>query len=955
MPSTAAPRSSVLQPCPPLVPDPFVGRTAEWATLQSAVKSHRITVIHGAPGIGKTALLARILESQGKGRRASVFFRCSSFAREEDFWGSLLGALGRPITAATTGPLLAGHALATIEQGAITVVGDDLQRMPRSLASAIFTVAAGMLKRGRMVWASREEPPRLPQENDIFRLSLNGLPEKEGLALLAATKRGARPPRTQLSSLCRGLAGHPLALRLAAAHPDVALTALTVSAKLGHAELLETKILTPILARLEPNQKELLELAALGDGHCPRELWTALGITARTANALAAANLVDLDASGVSVTPVIAAAVLKRGSRGAPKQLVRLSQACSKVYKKSPGHLTFGLAAADYLVRAADHAGAAALLAELAKPLLDRGFAQEYLTRLSLLPLDLLENHPWLVLDRARWHAVLHGRSALVRSLLESLKSHKQPAVRAAALTELAALESAEGNAKSALQNLEQVIKIEQSEKLTDSLVKTQIRLGELHLAGGSTTPARTAFEHALALSRTAAGAITGLAQTYDQLARFGEAAPLHQRAVRLLKTEKNTIALARALIAQGNHHQLQGYYRPAGACFTLARTLYRDFGDLDQAARVAGREAALLADTGNYNKAAPLIADAILQLNNASAAVPAELLFISGLVELERGALELAATTLERAGDSFHATDSVRDIVRVQTAQAVLMRQRGNRSGAWVLFQGLLVDIRHHNWVPEEAEVLYRLASQALEEGRLDEAKSYAASAGVRFDELRNQRGSERARTLLIRVAFALGPLADAATLAQTELANARKRDDPRGLAMALSLLGEIRLEEERYPEAFKLFREALKLRQASGDSRGVVAKRRLLALAALLTGTLTEARETVSRALVEARAGGMSAELAHLHLIAGILAYRGDRLEDAIGHLDEARAHAEGVLDSELLLIGLACAIHRKNDAQAVLKQLDREWQELVHDIDPARLERICRHAHRLGIPLP
>jgi tetratricopeptide (TPR) repeat protein len=949
----AAARAAGLPPVLSALPDPFVGRRQTLLSLSAGVKSHPVTLVTGAPGIGKSALLARFRETLVKARRNVLFFRCTATARDEDFWAGLLGAMGKAITGETRGSLLAHLAIAALTRSNSILIVDDLQRLPRALAVSFLNIAAGGLERGRLVAASQEPLPPIPGEKNLCRIALEGLAPEEVTRLLTAVSR-RRLTRQELASLA-GFAGHPLAVRLAAAHPDVALGSLGLGSASGG--LLETKVLPAIFKRLTAAERELLEWCSLAGGHCPKALWKGLGIANTTVAALLAGQLADRHPDGLTACSLVAEAT---GTVSRERRRV-LAKACNDVFQKSPSHLRFGLLAVDNYLGSGEHDDAVRLLVRLSAPLLAKGLAQEYLTRLALLPSPLLEQHPGLGLDRAHWHRILYGGGALVRSLLESFIHHPDAPVRARALAEVAELELAEGNGAQAAQLLAQVIPIQRASKLDGPLAAALVRMGELRVVSDSKS-SQSSFDEATTLAKRAnapalqLAATVGLARNLDKLEQFDAAAALHKKALRQAKALKSPPALARTLVALGAHHHQRIQYKQARHCLALARKLYSDFGDIDSAARVAGQEAEILVETGHYNLAAPLLAGALQRLGGAQPSPEAAALWLmSGLMELEQGTLEQASDTLCKALDSYHALHAVREVVRVETAQAVLMRQRGNRAGAWVLLQGLLVDIRRHQWAPEEAEVLYRLASQALEEGRLEEAKTLAAQAAVRFEQLHLKKGHARARALLLRIAFAAGPLSAADRLAQDEVKTARRHDDPRGLAMALTLLAEIRLEQDRASDAVRLLKEALRLRQACGDARGVVTSRRLLALAALRDRLVSECRTALHHGLHLARAGGMATELAHLHLVAGVLAHKIGRQEDALSHLNAARDHAEGMRDLELLLVALAVAIHQKSDAQSILKQLYVEWLELAHDVDPARLERLGAQAALLGIPLP
>ncbi|MBI4861268.1 MAG: tetratricopeptide repeat protein [Candidatus Riflebacteria bacterium] len=361
--------------------------------------------------------------------------------------------------------------------------------------------------------------------------------------------------------------------------------------------------------------------------------------------------------------------------------------------------------------------------------------------------------------------------------------------------------------------------------------------------------------------------------------------------------------------------------------------------------------------EMGRYNRARPLLEAnlEILRVVRAERHVASTLLKI-GILELESGSLKRAASALDEALDCFVRVEDEHGMAGVQVAQATLLHRTGNRAGARVLMEGLLVEARREGSALDVADILYRLASQALEEGDLETARTRAGEAARAFDAVGRQRFAERMRALLIRVAFVAGELAVADELASEEVAEARARSDPRGLAMALTLLAEVRLDQCRVDEAFRLTTEALRLRQRSGDQRGLVASYRLLADLLIQPGASradrVKAQRLVSRGLELAQQQGVAVERAHLHLLQGVLSLSVGRPQEALSHAEELRLTSEGLSDLGVLSLKLA------QEACASLGDLDRQgryrdaWVEQMSQRSHPRARRLFDVTARLGL---
>ena len=148
---------------PPNPPELFEGRASELATLVGRLRSNPLTIVWGAPGLGKTGL---VLTALNKARVSEAMVLSAS-----DFGGgaAFLAELGRQIAAETGATfeetlrpaenvaLVLGIA-AAMERVTVPIVLEDLHELEEALVDALLLALARRARRARVVVTTRRRP-----------------------------------------------------------------------------------------------------------------------------------------------------------------------------------------------------------------------------------------------------------------------------------------------------------------------------------------------------------------------------------------------------------------------------------------------------------------------------------------------------------------------------------------------------------------------------------------------------------------------------------------------------------------------------------------------------------------------------------------------------------------------------------------------------------------------------
>jgi hypothetical protein len=275
---------------PPNPPELFEGRASELATLVGRLRANPLTIVWGAPGLGKTGL---VLSALSKARVSEAIVLSAA-----DFGGgaAFLAELGRQIAGETgvtfedavrpgeSVALMLGIA-AAMERVTVPIVLEDLHELEESLVDVLLLALARRARRARVVVTTRRRPRHddlvervltlEPLDNaTIESIALKVRPSLEGERVRAVVESAAGSPRLARQhalgidvrrSIAMGLRVETRQLAHALAELDVPVRAPTdAETEALAAELFDYGFVEwgPLGVRVVPNLRALLRAPA---------------------------------------------------------------------------------------------------------------------------------------------------------------------------------------------------------------------------------------------------------------------------------------------------------------------------------------------------------------------------------------------------------------------------------------------------------------------------------------------------------------------------------------------------------------------------------------------------------------------------------------------------------------------------------------------------------------------
>jgi tetratricopeptide (TPR) repeat protein/DNA-binding MarR family transcriptional regulator len=429
----------------------FFGRTDEGRILREwlASDSNATAVVVGVAGVGKSALIARVLESE---TRPTMVRRVYAHDDAHGLLSSLADFLARQgrrrlralITRPAYDPTEAAAVLRTDLAGCVLAL-DDLHAC--ATADALLRSVLEVPTSGKVLVASRTQPTFYGESDllsfRVFEVTLDGLDDSASEQLLAS--RGTAFGPDDVRRVITATRGHPLALELFAA------SGLGAGAVATERYVLET-----VLDGLDDASEGLLRTFAVL--RRPARSPEALGATVSQLRRLVKQALLQHREEGYLIHDLVKEFFLQRMGE-APR---REAHARAATYWTTRGD---GLEEAHHRIGAGDLAGAAARLAEVGPAFAESARAGDLESALLRLPRDA-------ALDRILVETEMFlGKFDAARAVLERIVASDGPEDRLRARIHIGRIQNRLGAYREARATL-------------DAAVHEAIRLGSREIQG---------------------------------------------------------------------------------------------------------------------------------------------------------------------------------------------------------------------------------------------------------------------------------------------------------------------------------------------------------------------------------------------------------------------------------------------------------------------------------------
>lgn len=227
-------------------------------------------------------------------------------------------------------------------------------------------------------------------------------------------------------------------------------------------------------------------------------------------------------------------------------------------------------------------------------------------------------------------------------------------------------------------------------------------------------------------------------------------------------------------------------------------------------------------------------------------------------------------------------------------------------------------------------ASSLRNLAQLAMVRGQLDDAQAQLKEAGALFEQLGDRGGAAAVDNELGLLAEERGNYVEALAAYKRALRGRESANDPHGTAESLNNIGFAHYQLGDYDNARVFWQQARDAFLSLDDHNGMVRADQNLGLLDLARGDWAEAEQRLDRSVQDAQSRHMLEEAAVSHRNLAELALLRGRLEDATGHLDEARRlfgerdDQRGLVDADLLHARLLAAAGRNAEAASLLERI-------------------------------
>jgi tetratricopeptide (TPR) repeat protein len=940
----------------PSPPGKFVGRDDYIARFRARVEHFPFFVYEGIAGIGKTALVLRLIrEAKPVGITTALYLPlwpgeaiASILARVEARFkkggGSGAGEKhGDPYA----------RLCEELDEHKCGLVLDGVHKMRREDLAPLVRAARAKPGKYRILAAARGEPELSAMDRASLHLERVGpLTADEVPKIAAAFKvKGAALEQIKEDAQRGGSVCHPLTLNYLLSLSSEALPAKEIMEKQSARSVNAFKaVMQEIAAKLGPDEREALaslSLVGLAIGKS-----VAVKAFGSVVDRLVRDRLVDVIEGDVYVHNLVTQVVGTEVQLGAGA--ARGVAAYLKERAEKRGEPLAMIRAAELLANAGVAENAVDTLATGWEAVRDVGFLEAYLKTLASVkasgPLDARAR---MLSAQARMRK---GDPTGVQAEMESLSGERDVWTRTRAWAALTYIYNYKHEPKKVLEAYEQLRKTTQAaDILTPAGIMAagaMVRLGKVEDAEKLAQQLLSKLRGDQELERQ--GELHRLlARIFAQSGRLEEAVKEALEAAGAFERAGDLYHAATAQGYVGDLYRETGDFELAKKAFERFLNLARAWGDRDLVQIAELAEAWVSLDIGDMTHAAQRIAAVEKELSAApSRRLRRYLAAARALLEAGRGRHKEAASMLSRVVEAWDQSSqrNIADVLRAQQVRSLLAS--GEIEHAEKIVKDTLARLDPATAAPRVAIFLREGGIIKLRRKDHKRAMEELAQARKLFAKGGNRR--EEAMTLhrIAHAALEEGDLDVAQERADEALALARKIKHTRAIALARELVGRIALERDDADEAVTAIRESQQALRKLGDDIGLLHVSESLLRAYILAGDLAAAIRLGPKVRDHAERLSIQEIRIRAIILTGVALLRRGRVDSATKCF---RAMPEGVVTplttAMMWRLGEGIASFQGNRNEILSRR--RHWAKAVKGMPEARRAHAIHVLEQLALP--
>ncbi len=502
--------------------DMFIGRQKYIKDIKWQMTGSRIIVITGAPGIGKTSLVKKIVE-ETEDQFEGVFWKTFLYVpTSEELIYEFEQFVSRYNDRSLTG-LLNSHLTLKYQINTLTnslnrkylLIFDDFEALLGGNGEikdeALDNFFSSLLQSdllSRIIIISKRLPALYHQIEGKYKLSLRGLTLSETSELLSGLS--LEVDEGILPNIHKRTKGHPLSLLLFSALAQVSSIEELLK-DIEDPKKSETYLIDKIYGELSLSERELLNQLAIVRKPLPEEELKALSPSDSEVDILSGKYLLDRDIYGLYyehhlVKRYIHNKLEKEEKKSLHKQVGRFYHRRLKKARKNPSDLREWLEAHYHYLRAEEFDDAANMLNVIARNLRDWGYLE---LGMKLLKRTAEKSKGWLKGTMYHWLGMIYqiqGRYEEAKEVynksLRIYKRHNYQRGLSGIYDQLGIFHTDRGHLDEALSYFEQALKIDRESLYWEGEANQLGNIGNIYRYRGEINEAKSYFEESLEVSR---------------------------------------------------------------------------------------------------------------------------------------------------------------------------------------------------------------------------------------------------------------------------------------------------------------------------------------------------------------------------------------------------------------------------------------------------------------------